>query len=284
MPKTLQELTIRDDFMFAAVMTDREQCRQFLSTALEMNILSVDVATEKTFEYNTFHGIRLDVVAEEQGQKRRFNVELQIKFQQHLPKRSRYYHAHLDMDALLSGHSYGNLPDTYVIFICDFAPFVGSTLYKYTYRNVCQENGDVLDDGRYTVFLSTKGTNDTEIPQELMNFLHYVGNPARFMPPQDKADLVRSIQKQIDTIKRSRDWEARFMLLQEKFEEERKAGEAIGEANGMKRSLLIFLDTKSDIPENIRRRIEDETDSDTLKRWLTLAFTTASIEDFCQRM
>ncbi len=50
MPKTLQELTIRDDFMFAAVMTDREQCRQFLSTALEMNILSVDVITEKTFE------------------------------------------------------------------------------------------------------------------------------------------------------------------------------------------------------------------------------------------
>ncbi len=243
-----------------------------------------DFLRKSSTNYNTFHGIRLDVVAEEKERQRRFNVELQIKFQQHLPRRSRYYHAHLDMDALLAGHSYGDLPDTYVIFICDFAPFEGRTLYKYTYRNVCQENGDVLDDGRYTVFLSTKGTNDTDIPQELMNFLHYVGNPARFVPPQDEADLVRSIQRQIDIIKRSRDWEARFMLLQEKFEEERRAGEAMGEANGMKKSVLIVLGTKSEIPENIHKRIEDETDTDTLKRWLTLACTTATVEDFCQQM
>ena len=74
------------------------------------------------------------------------------------------------------------------------------------------------------------------------------------------------------------------MLLQEKFEEERKAGEANGKAIGMKQSLLLFLDTKSEIPENIRRRIEDETDSDTLKRWLTLAYTAETVEDFCQQM
>ena len=78
------------------------------------------------------------------------------------------------------------------------------------------------------------------------------------------------------------------MLLQEKFEEERRAGEtigiAIGEANGLKQSVLIVLGTKSEIPENIHKRIEDETDTDTLKRWLTLACTTATVEDFCQQM
>ena len=70
------------------------------------------------------------------------------------------------------------------------------------------------------------------------------------------------------------------MSLQEKFEEEWQAGEA----SGMKQSLLIFLGTKSEIPENIRSRIEDETDTDTLKRWLILAYTAASIEDFGHQM
>mgnify|MGYP004466892967 CR=1 FL=1 len=35
------------------------------------------------------------------------------------PCRSHYYHDKIDMDVLLAGDSYENLPDTYVIFICD---------------------------------------------------------------------------------------------------------------------------------------------------------------------
>ena len=39
------------------------------------------------------------------------------------------------IDALLTGESYDRLPDTYVIFICDFDPF-GDQLYRYTARNM----------------------------------------------------------------------------------------------------------------------------------------------------
>ncbi len=41
MIKSFQELTIKDAFMFAAVMADVEQCRHFLTMALEMDILEV---------------------------------------------------------------------------------------------------------------------------------------------------------------------------------------------------------------------------------------------------
>ena len=47
MRKKLQDLTIKDAFMFAAVMSDEEQCRHLLELVLDTKILSVNVATEK---------------------------------------------------------------------------------------------------------------------------------------------------------------------------------------------------------------------------------------------
>ena len=85
----------------------------------------------------------LDVMAEEAGTKRRFNVEMQVKTETVLAKRSRYYHAQMDMDALLTGETYDQLPDTYVIFICDFVPF-DSRLYRYNIRNVVRETNELL--------------------------------------------------------------------------------------------------------------------------------------------
>ncbi len=80
MRKKLQDLTIKDAFMFAAVMSDTEQCRHLLELVLEMPILEVDVITEKSISYHPeYHGVRLDVLAEEAGTKRRFNVEMQVK-------------------------------------------------------------------------------------------------------------------------------------------------------------------------------------------------------------
>ena len=59
------------------------------------------------------------------AEKRRFNVEMQVTLQKFLPKRSRYYHDQIDMDALLAGDSYENLPDTYV------------TKTSYTQNGIC---------------------------------------------------------------------------------------------------------------------------------------------------
>ena len=47
MRKRLQDLTIKDAFMFAAVMSDEEQCRHLLELVLDTKILSANVATEK---------------------------------------------------------------------------------------------------------------------------------------------------------------------------------------------------------------------------------------------
>ena len=225
MRKKLQDLTIKDAFMFAAVMSDEEQCRHLLKLVLEMPILEVNVITEKSISYHPeYHGVRLDVWAEEAGTKRRFCVEMQVKTEKALAKRSRYYHAQMDTDVLLTGETYDKLPDTYVIFICDFAPFA-KRLYRYTVQNRIQETGEMLNDGSHTIILSTKGENESEVSEELVNFLKYVGQEA----DETDDDYIKKIQEQIKRIKQNRDWEGKYMLLEEMMRDERMEGRQEGQ-------------------------------------------------------
>ena len=235
MKRTFQELTIKDPFMFAATMSDEAQCRTLLSLILEMEILHVTVITEKTLAYHPeYRGVRLDVFAVENGTKRRFNIEMQVKDNKNLPKRSRYYHSQLDMDALLTGIDYTELPDTYVIFICDYDPF-GNQLYRYTFSDYCKETGKKIPSGSHTIWLSTKGQNDSDEPKELVNFLKYVENPNKAENSEDEDDFIKSLKKQIAAIKSSREWEGRFMLLKEMLSDERAEGLAEGKQQTLKK-------------------------------------------------
>ena len=233
MKKRLQDLTIKDAFMFAAVMSDEEQCRHLLELVLNTKILTIHVVTEKSITYHPeYHGVRLDVMAEEEGSRRRFNVEMQVKTEIALAKRSRYYHAQMDMDALLAGESYDQLADTYVIFICDFDPF-GNRLYRYTIENRIQETGKALNDGSQTIILSTKGKNQSEVPVELVRFLQYVAQETDEAETED--DYVKMLQERIKSIKKNRDWEGKYMLLEEMMREERDEGRSEGRKEGQER-------------------------------------------------
>ena len=62
--KSLQELTVKDNFMFGAVMLDPENCRETLERCLGIKIERVEVDKEKSIVYNPeFKGVRLDIYA-----------------------------------------------------------------------------------------------------------------------------------------------------------------------------------------------------------------------------
>lgn len=181
--KRLQELTIKDNFMFGAVMADEEMCREFLEMVLGFPIGKVRVSKEHSLIYNPeYRGVRLDVYAKDDSHTR-YNVEMQVSKDDSLPRRSRYYHSQIDMELLLSNISYSELPDSYVIFICDYDP-CGRKKYRYSFSNYCREDLPLeLGDGSCTVYLSTEGKNNDEVPKELVKFLKYV-----------KADLNKSTE------------------------------------------------------------------------------------------
>lgn len=170
MGKAFSELTIKDDFMFGAVMMEEANCRGMLELVLPFQVETIEVRREESLKYHPeFKGVRLDVSAKGETGKR-YNIEMQTVRKAALGKRARYYSSQMDMDLLEKGVDYDALADTYVIFICDFDPF-GYGRYIYSFETLCkEESGLCAEDGRYIIFLSTKGTNDEEVSPDLAAF------------------------------------------------------------------------------------------------------------------
>lgn len=281
--RKFKDLTIRDAFMFAAVMSDPEICRRVIELALGIPISEVHIQTEKTMAYHSeYHGVRLDVYAADVN-RTRFNVEMQVTLQKFLPKRSHYYHDQIDMDALLTGNSYENMPDTYVIFICDFDPF-GDGLYRYSTRTVCTETGKYVNDGVETVYLNAHGQNRSDIPEELLQFLDYVKDTGRTGTVSTTDPFVRHLQVTIDTIKQNRSMEERYMLLEEMMRNEKQEGKQEGNIEGKQEFLLTALESKFSISTDLKEKIISETDINKLNTWFKLSLQASSQEDFEKSM
>src|SRR5699024_1891853 len=221
-----------------------------------------------------------------------YNVEMQVSRKSKPGKRSRYYHSQIDMDLLLSGHDYAELPDAYVIFICDFDPF-GRKKYRYTFDMACREDGEVsLEDGSHTVFLSTCGENKDEVPEELVKFLMYVKAELKESTGDFRDSFVKRIQDAVRNVKASREMEEQFMLLEELIREEREdarkqalaEGRELGLSEGMTQervaAILEVLAGLGEVPDDIREHLADVKDLDTLKFYFRQALSARSMDEF----
>ena len=90
------------------------------------------------------------------------------------------------------------------------------------------ETGKTLQNGRHTIFLSTKGTNESEVPGELVELLHYIEAEETVFSEDYGDSYVRQLQKSVHDIKNSRQMEERFMMIEELMQEEFQAGKEEG--------------------------------------------------------
>lgn len=286
--KQLKELTLKDNFMFGAVMMEEENCKRFLELALGFPIERVEVSKEKSIVYHPeYKGVRLDVYAKNEHNTR-YNVEMQVAKKAELGKRVRYYHGQIDMELLLSGSDYTELPEVYVIFICDFDPF-GKKKYRYTFTKQCEEEpGAQLQEGCKSIFLSTRGENDREVPGELVSFLNFVKADLSESETDFEDDFVEKLQNTIRRIKSNREMEERFMIFEEMLRDERAEGKAEGIAEGKTEAvlemLLELMNDLGEIPDELRNRITSEKDLETLKKWHRLAARSESLDEFLEKM
>lgn len=274
--KTLQDLTIKDNFMFGAVMSVEENCKGFLEMVLGFPIARVVVSKEKSMIYHLeYKGVRLDIYAQDANHTH-YNVEMQVRRKKALGKRSRYYHSRIVMEALERGEDYEGIPFTFVIFVCDFDPF-DQELYCYTFKNVCSENPDVkLEDGSCTIFLNTKGKNDAEVPPELVRFLKFVTAGLEESERDFQDELVRRFQKTIREIKTDREMGERYMIFEEMLREEKQEGRF----EATQESVLEFLKELGEIPCELQEKIQNLESLEVLKILLKLAARVDSLRAF----
>lgn len=285
MTKKLADLTIKSNFMFGVVMLDTENCRQFLEVALGIPIERVEVDSEKSIVYHPeYRGVRLDIYARDENHTH-YNVEMQVAQKPALLRRARYYHSQMDMKMLASGLDYTELPNAFVIFICDFDPFHWKK-YRYTCVNQCRETGNDVKDGSVTVFLSTQGENDEEVPEGLVKFLKFVKADLKDSRADYKDDFVKRLQDSIERAKASREMEERYMLFEELLQDERNEAKAEGKAEGKVEAkvedVLELLEDLGPVPEELVIRISSERNFDILKKYHKLAARAKSVEDFLE--
>lgn len=180
--------------VFSLVMGKKENCKEFIERALNMDIASIDVLeVEKSIEGGVdVRGVRLDVyVVDNKGNG--YNIEMQVgsRYKEYLGRRARYYQAMADIGSLKKGQKYFELPQSYVIFVCVFDPFEENRKY-YSFKNYCEQNQELeLKDGATKVFLYTKGSVGT-VSDELQNLFDYIntGKPNDAYTKQLEKDVV----------------------------------------------------------------------------------------------
>ena len=161
-----------------------------------------------------------------------------------------------------------------------------------------------LEDGSHTVFLSTCGENEDEVPEELVKFLKYVKAELKESTGDFRDSFVKRIQDAVRNVKASREMEEQFMLLEELIREEREdarkqalaegrelglsegrelglsEGRELGMAQERVAAILEILAGLGEVPDDIREHLADVKDLDTLKFYFTQALAARSMDEF----
>ena len=220
--KSLEELTIRDNFMFVKVFSDEEIAKPFLKALLKIDIERVTIVGEAQQLANPNKKyIRFDVLVRENGTDaaagklgRVFDLEMQMVDTGELPKRARYYQGICDIETLASSHRYKELKEQYVIFLCPEDIF-GKERPIYEFEN--REKNDpslTLGDLTYKIFLNFS-KYDAVTDDSVRDYLKY------FATDEATTAATLAIQDKVDFFHRDPKTRSDYMTFEAMLEEER---------------------------------------------------------------
>ena len=106
--------------------------------------------------------------------------------------------------------------------------------------------------------MNTKGENAEQVPAQLVHFLRYVENSTDECAAREQNTVVEALHKRVNALKKSREWERRYMTFGELLQEAKQEGHVEGHAEGQQRMLtLIAQMTQAGDDELIPRLAED---------------------------
>ena len=222
--KRLEELEIWDDFMFGAVMSNKELCKHLLEIILQKKVRDIRYTElQKTIDLQyDAKSIRLDVYVEDDLDSV-YNIEIQTTDEKNLPKRSRFYQGMIDLNILNKGESYNKLKKSYVIFICNYDPFRKGRCF-YRFENVCVDDPSLkLKDDSVKIMINPYGNDTKQFGKGFAALMDFLKNG------QISDTYTESLKDEITEVKVSEEWRRRYMKLLIRDQENIEIGKELGE-------------------------------------------------------
>ena len=188
--KDFDQITLKDDFMFFSVMSDKELCKELLERILDIKIKKLVYIAGQDTKKDSYDGkgVRLDIYTED-SENTVYNVEMQAGKSTNLPKRSRFYQSAIDLNQLQAGMDY-----------------------------------DALNDATTKVFVNTTATLDDEnLNPKLVSLIKYINSETITDEYTKKLDEAVRIKR------RSADWRVKYMKYELNLLESRREGIEEGE-------------------------------------------------------
>ena len=229
------KIGITDDVMFCTVLSNSEDCREFLQRILGIEIEEIVVVGTQVSMKSNFHakGVRLDVYAKDK-KGNAYDIEMQTTKMRELPLRSRYYHSEMDSYQIAAGEKYGNLKHSIVIFVCNFDLFAKNRSV-YTFESICREDIEIhLQDKRKTIFININGSRE-DVPEELAHLLDYL----KTKTPTD--GFTERLEQRVLKIRRDTEWRDDYMTLEMKMDEKYEQGLKEGITKGIEQGIELGI-------------------------------------------
>lgn len=225
----LSELPLRNDFMFGEVMRTGEICQLFLEELLGIHIQRIEFIDKQKdlSDSYTHHGIRLDVyLRDEAGTV--FNVEMQSVRNDDLPKRARFYQGAIDRSELPKAVNYDELPESYVIFVCDFDYFhIGKAVGERV--SFLKGTETEYSDGSHVFFLNSHYT-EGNASASILEFLDMIRT--NDLEKAYETPLGRKAKERVQAVRSDKELEVSYMTIAQKMLDERRMGFREGHAEG----------------------------------------------------
>ena len=227
MPTDYCQLNLSDFALFLSVMKVKEAYEDVLSIILDEPDLQLkEVKAEQVIlNKSGKRAIRLDAWALD-IKNRQFDMEMQNDAKgDDVRKRSRFYQGMLDTPILKSGKEtrYKQLPSTTIIFITQDDIF-GKDLAMYTFVEQCEEVPELsLEDGTSKIFLNMTSRNGRPELVSLLQYMKYTTLNNENVTVKD--DRILSLDRIVEEVKQSEEWEAvRMNILEIGFEQGKERG------------------------------------------------------------
>lgn len=298
--KSFEELNVMDDFLMTAVAADRdvgeEFCRTVLSVLLQRKIGKVHVTAQRVIPASTpkLRGIRMDVEIGEFGENEEhtdvdfpaniYDIEPHLKQDTKLERHNRFYQAKIDNRYVKRGEKdFKGMPNLYILTITNFDPF-GYDYMMYRIRNQCEEVPDLeYEDGLEFIYFYTDGTKGGNA--EIQAMLQYFKNS---IEENAVNETTRKVHDYVSQVRILPEVKSEYMTLEEYIwyerQDERKETRRETIKETMIENILELLEEYGSVPEELEKRLQEESDTKQFKQWHKLAAKVDSISEFMQKM